>query len=114
MTQSTPTTCTTEPVSTAADSSSRVDRALTTSLATAPAAAYSGFEPSLINEEAATNAAIRAQFPILKQILDGNPLCYLDTAATSQKPQQVLDVMAQFYTEDNANVHRAAHQLSAR
>lgn len=114
MTQSTPTTFTTEPVSTAADSPSRADGALTTSLTTAPAAASSGFEPSLINEEAATNAAIRAQFPILKQMLDGNPLCYLDTAATSQKPQQVLDVMAQFYTEDNANVHRAAHQLSAR
>ncbi|AVV83664.1 bifunctional cysteine desulfurase/selenocysteine lyase [Shewanella putrefaciens] len=47
-------------------------------------------------------------------MLDGYPLCYLDTAATSQKPQMVLDAMAQFYTNDNANVHRAAHQLSAR
>ena len=60
------------------------------------------------------NANIRAQFPVLKQILDGYPLCYLDTAATSQKPQIVLDAMAQYYTNDNANVHRAAHQLSAR
>ncbi|MDR6963889.1 aminotransferase class V-fold PLP-dependent enzyme [Shewanella putrefaciens] len=60
------------------------------------------------------NAQIRSQFPALNQMLDGYPLCYLDTAATSQKPQMVLDAMAQFYTNDNANVHRAAHQLSAR
>ncbi|MGE6382586.1 cysteine desulfurase [Shewanella baltica] len=60
------------------------------------------------------NAKIRSQFPALNQLLDGYPLCYLDTAATSQKPQMVLDAMAQFYANDNANVHRAAHQLSAR
>ncbi|AVI68618.1 cysteine desulfurase CsdA [Shewanella sp. WE21] len=60
------------------------------------------------------NAQIRSQFPALNQLLDGYPLCYLDTAATSQKPQMVLDAMAQFYANDNANVHRAAHQLSAR
>jgi len=60
------------------------------------------------------NAQIRSQFPALNQMLDGYPLCYLDTAATSQKPQMVLDAMAQYYTNDNANVHRAAHQLSAR
>lgn len=58
--------------------------------------------------------ALRAQFPALEQTLDGYPLCYLDTAATSQKPQSVLDAMADFYRYDNANVHRAAHQLSAR
>lgn len=62
----------------------------------------------------ALNAQIRSQFPILNQVLDGYPLCYLDTAATSQKPQSVLDVMAHFYSNDNANVHRAGHQLSAR
>ncbi|WP_394205193.1 SufS family cysteine desulfurase [Shewanella waksmanii] len=58
--------------------------------------------------------ALRAQFPALEQTLAGYPLCYLDTAATSQKPQAVLDAMASFYRDDNANVHRAAHQLSAR
>ncbi|MFB2728076.1 aminotransferase class V-fold PLP-dependent enzyme [Shewanella mangrovisoli] len=57
---------------------------------------------------------IRAQFPTLSQMLGDYPLCYLDTAATSQKPQSVLDAMAQYYLNDNANVHRAAHQLSAR
>ncbi|MCL1088155.1 cysteine desulfurase [Shewanella profunda] len=65
-------------------------------------------------EATSENARIRSQFPALNQMLDGYPLCYLDTAATSQKPQIVLDAMAQYYTNDNANVHRAAHQLSAR
>lgn len=58
--------------------------------------------------------AIRAQFPTLNQVLDEHSLCYLDSAATSQKPQMVLDAMAHYYQFDNANVHRAAHQLSAR
>lgn len=57
---------------------------------------------------------LRAQFPTLEQTLEGYPLCYLDTAATSQKPQRVLDAMVQYYEKDNANVHRAAHQLSSR
>ncbi|MFT5789647.1 MAG: cysteine desulfurase/selenocysteine lyase, partial [Shewanella sp.] len=57
---------------------------------------------------------LRSQFPALAQSNDGYPLCYLDTAATSQKPQQVIDSMNHYYQFDNANVHRAAHQLSAR
>jgi len=57
---------------------------------------------------------LRAQFPTLEQTLEGYPLCYLDTAATSQKPQRVMDAMVQYYEKDNANVHRAAHQLSSR
>ncbi|NRD75166.1 cysteine desulfurase [Shewanella sp. VB17] len=57
---------------------------------------------------------LRAQFPTLKQTLGGYPLCYLDTAATSQKPKQVLAAMTRYYENDNANVHRAAHQLSSR
>ncbi|OIN16805.1 cysteine sulfinate desulfinase [Shewanella algae] len=57
---------------------------------------------------------LRAQFPALTQMLGDYPLVYLDTAATSQKPQRVLEAMARFYREDCANVHRAAHQLSAR
>lgn len=58
--------------------------------------------------------AIRSQFPILDQQLGEHPLCYLDTAATSQKPQCVLDAMNDYYVQYNANVHRAAHQLAAR
>ena len=61
-----------------------------------------------------SHSQIRSQFPTLSQMLGDYPLCYLDTAATSQKPQSVLDAMAQYYLNDNANVHRAAHQLSAR
>ena len=57
----------------------------------------------------------RADFPILEQKApDGRPLVYLDHAATSQKPRQVLDALQQYYNCDNANVHRGAHQLSAR
>ncbi len=57
----------------------------------------------------------RADFPILEQKApDGRPLVYLDHAATSQKPRQVLAALQQYYNCDNANVHRGAHQLSAR
>ena len=57
----------------------------------------------------------RADFPILEQKApDGRPLVYLDHAATSQKPRQVLSALQQYYSCDNANVHRGAHQLSAR
>jgi len=58
--------------------------------------------------------ALRDQFPALKQTIGDHPLCYLDTAATSQKPQVVIDAMNEYYQFNNANVHRAAHQLSAR
>lgn len=57
----------------------------------------------------------RADFPILAQVsAQGDPLVYLDHAATSQKPQVVLDALRSYYSCDNANVHRGAHQLSAR
>lgn len=59
-------------------------------------------------------ARIRADFPILKQKVNGKPLVYLDNAATSQKPQSVLDALRQYYTEDNSNVHRGVHELSQR
>lgn len=56
--------------------------------------------------------ALRAQFPILEQQVDGKPLVYLDNAATTQKPQAVIDAIMAFYTQCNANVHRGAHHLS--
>ena len=57
---------------------------------------------------------IRAQFPALKQEVNGRPLVYLDSAATTQKPQAVIDAIVHYYQHDNANVHRAAHALSSR
>lgn len=57
-------------------------------------------------------AAIRAQFPLLQRDVDGKPLAYLDNAATTQKPQAVIDALMDFYTQCNANVHRGAHYLS--
>ncbi|MGL5525755.1 MAG: aminotransferase class V-fold PLP-dependent enzyme [Aeromonas veronii] len=57
---------------------------------------------------------LRSQFPALAQEVNGHPLVYLDNAATTQKPQTVLDAIAHYYGADNANVHRAAHALSGR
>lgn len=56
--------------------------------------------------------AIRADFPILKRRVNGNPLVYLDNAATSQKPRQVIDALVQYYERSNANVHRGVHTLA--
>ena len=59
-------------------------------------------------------AAIRRDFPILRQRIHGKPLVYLDNAATTQKPQVVLDTLTRYYVEENANVHRGVHSLSGR
>ena len=60
-------------------------------------------------------ALTRPDFPLLAQTAClGQPLIYLDHAATSQKPRQVLAALQHYYDHDNANVHRGAHQLSAR
>ena len=56
----------------------------------------------------------RADFPILRQKIHGRPLVYLDNAATSQKPQRVIDAISNFYSTTNANVHRGVHALSER
>ncbi|HFI0708082.1 TPA: cysteine desulfurase [Streptococcus suis] len=58
--------------------------------------------------------SISKDFPILDQFVNDEPLVYLDNAATTQKPQQVLDVLADYYQQDNANVHRGVHTLSER
>ncbi len=58
--------------------------------------------------------ALRADFPIFSQKVHGKPLVYLDNAATTQKPRQVLEAITRYYSEDNANVHRGVHTLSGR
>lgn len=58
--------------------------------------------------------AIRNDFPALHQEVNGNPLIYLDNAATTQKPKAVIDAIAEYYLHDNANVHRSVHTLSVR
>ena len=59
-------------------------------------------------------AALRADFPILDQTVHGRPLVYLDNAATTQKPRVVIEALTRYYERDNANVHRAIHELSFR
>lgn len=57
---------------------------------------------------------IRASFPVLNQQVNGYPLIYLDNAATTQKPQQVIDALTHYYSFDNANIHRGIHTLAER
>jgi cysteine desulfurase/selenocysteine lyase len=57
---------------------------------------------------------LRADFPILHQQVNGEPLVYFDNAATSQKPRQVIASLTRYYEQDNANVHRGLHELSNR
>ncbi len=59
-------------------------------------------------------AAIRRDFPILDQSVHGQPLVYLDNAATTQKPRAVIDAISRYYLADNANIHRGVHLLSER
>ncbi|MBQ9383954.1 MAG: cysteine desulfurase [Ruminiclostridium sp.] len=57
---------------------------------------------------------IRADFPILKEVINGHPLVWLDNGATTQRPQAVIDRLSYYYTHENSNVHRGAHELAAR
>ena len=57
---------------------------------------------------------VRRDFPVLHQRVHGKPLVWLDNAATTQKPQCVIEEMARFYQHDNSNIHRGAHELAAR
>ncbi len=58
--------------------------------------------------------AVRRDFPILQERVNGRPLVWFDNAATTQKPQAVIDRLAHFYAHENSNIHRAAHELAAR
>jgi cysteine desulfurase/selenocysteine lyase len=64
--------------------------------------------------EAWRDQTSRGNFPVLSQRVHGKPLVYLDNAATTQKPQSVIDAMNQFYQADNSNIHRGVHELSER
>lgn len=57
-------------------------------------------------------AALRQDFPILQRVVRGKQLVYLDNAATTQKPQQVIEAIGRYYAETNSNVHRGVHYLS--
>jgi len=57
---------------------------------------------------------LRQHFPILNEVVNGHPLVYLDNAATSQKPRQVIEAVQAYYEHDNANVHRGVHTLGSR
>ena len=57
---------------------------------------------------------VRSDFPILSQAVRGKPLVYLDSAATTQKPQQVIDALSRFYSSENSNIHRGVYYLSER
>ncbi len=69
-----------------------------------PSVAAAAFDPE----------AIRRQFPILDQEIHGRPLLYLDNAASTQKPVQVIDAISDYYRRDHSNVHRGAHALADR
>ena len=58
--------------------------------------------------------AVKRDFPILREVVNGRPLVWLDNAATTQKPQEVIDRLSYFYEHENSNVHRAAHTLAGR
>ena len=57
---------------------------------------------------------LRRDFPVLREVVNGRPLIWLDNAATTQKPQSVIDRLSFFYEHENSNVHRAAHEMAAR
>ncbi len=83
--------------------------------AQAPVGARSGLPDDLnLSSYSFDVEAIRRDFPILRERVNGRPLIWFDNAATTQKPQSVIDRLKFFYEHENSNVHRAAHELAAR
>jgi cysteine desulfurase/selenocysteine lyase len=76
--------------------------------------AASQHESRIPNPESLRQLNVRSDFPILRQRVHGHPLVYFDNAATTQKPQAVIDRLTRYYVEENANVHRGVHWLSER
>jgi len=92
--------------------------ALSQPIAPAPQS-IQGFSPVVVPEIGPVRqqfdvTAIRNDFPILREKVNGRPLIWLDNAATTQKPQAVIDRLKYFYEHENSNIHRAAHDLAAR
>ncbi len=88
------------------------------SAAPSPATSYE-FRPEVVPDLRTTSGAfdpnvVRRDFPILRESVRGRPLVWLDNAATTQKPQAVIERLSYFYAHENSNVHRAAHTLAAR
>src|SRR5580700_2576711 len=85
----------------------------------APAGEPLGIEPDVsrdlnLSSYSFDAEALRGDFPILRERVNGRPLVWLDNAATTQKPQSVIDRLNYYYEHENSNVHRAAHELAAR
>ncbi|MGB7438019.1 MAG: family 2A encapsulin nanocompartment cargo protein cysteine desulfurase [Candidatus Acidiferrum sp.] len=80
-----------------------------------PLRVHTATAPGLnLSSQAFDVQAIRRDFPILQERVHGKPLIWLDNAATTQKPQSVIDRLSHFYAHENSNIHRAAHELAAR
>jgi cysteine desulfurase/selenocysteine lyase len=71
-------------------------------------------DPAASSPAALDPEAVREDFPVLDQEIHGHPLVYLDNAASSQRPERVVEAIGRYYREDHANVHRGAHELSVR
>jgi cysteine desulfurase/selenocysteine lyase len=89
------------------------------SLLEAPMAANAQSHPAAIGDlklprQQFDIGSVRRDFPILHERVNGHPLIWLDNAATTQKPQSVIDRLSYFYEHENSNIHRAAHELAAR
>jgi cysteine desulfurase/selenocysteine lyase len=81
----------------------------------APASSQAAVVPDLgLSSRSFEVSEIRRDFPILQERVNGRPLIWLDNAATTQKPQSVIDRLNYFYAHENSNIHRAAHELAAR
>ena len=77
-------------------------------------AALSGISPTMGTESDQSLRNLRAQFPLLNEQVNGHPLVYLDSAATTQRPRAVLDALSEFYLHDNANPSQSLHSLARR
>ena len=71
-------------------------------------------QPKEVNLPKLDIESIRRDFPILAQHINGHPLAFLDSAASSQRPRRVIDAISEYYEHDHANVHRGIHTLSHR